>query len=68
MEFLSLFWSDAGVLVAYWNDFIFVLIESLPVASVAVFLAALFVLLQSLRFMVLNSKIISIIPNKKLWI
>ena len=47
-DYLSLVFSDAPVVLASWREFLLLLAESLPVASILAALAALFVFLGSL--------------------
>lgn len=58
VEFFSLIFSDSGVVISYWQNFTLTLLESLPVMSIAVFLATVFVFLGSLKFLVQDIKII----------
>jgi len=62
-QFLSLLFTDSGVVMAYWQSFGLTLLESLPVLSIIIFLAIIFILLESVRFL---SKNIRIIHNLKL--
>ncbi len=57
-EFFSLLFSDTGSVFVYWQDFTAMLIGSLPAVSLAVFLAILFTLLESLRFLIRNITVI----------
>ena len=54
VQFISLVFSDSGTVIAVWNDFAFSILEALPMMSIAVFLAVVFVLLGSLRSFALN--------------
>jgi len=58
LNFVSLIFSDLGAVLANWQNFLFAILESFPVMSVAAFLATIFVFLQSLKFLNRNAKII----------
>jgi hypothetical protein len=47
--YASLLSSDGSVVMLYWKEFTFSLIESLPFMSITILLSAIFVLLLSLR-------------------
>lgn len=49
MDYFSLLFSDWGVIAEYWQSFVLSLLEVLPVMSLAVFLAVIFVFLESLK-------------------
>ena len=57
-QFLSLLFSDSGVVMAYWQSFGLTLLESLPVISIVVFLAIVVSFLGSARLLSKNLKII----------
>jgi hypothetical protein len=48
-QYLSLLFSDASLVLRYWQDFILSLAESLPIISGVVILAIIFILLDSLK-------------------
>ncbi len=50
-KLISVIVSDPGTAAADWQDFVFFLLESLPVAYIAMFLGSLFALLESLKYM-----------------
>lgn len=56
--FFSLLLSDANIVLTHSNNFVIALLESFPVFSVTAVLAALFLLLQSLKFLVRDIKFI----------
>lgn len=58
MEFFSLLFSDAGLVMTYWQNFIMTLLESLPVISLSIFLAVIFVFLESFKFLAMDIKFI----------
>lgn len=47
--YASLLSSDGGTLLLYWKEFAFSLIESLPLTGITLLLAAIFILLFSLK-------------------
>lgn len=49
IQFVSLLFSDAGVLLAFWQDFVISLAESFPVVGAAAVCGSVFVLLFSVR-------------------
>jgi ABC-type phosphate/phosphonate transport system permease subunit len=49
LEFFSLLFSDLGVVLTYWQTYLFSLLEALPVISLIACLATLFALLESLK-------------------
>jgi hypothetical protein len=59
INFLSLTFSDFSVVLSHWQSFAMILLESLPVISLALFLAVLLVFLQSIKSLTKNIKIIS---------
>jgi hypothetical protein len=48
--YLSLIFSDPGVVLKYWHSFLFSIFESVPSASIAIFLAALALFLLFVKF------------------
>ncbi|MBI3442288.1 MAG: hypothetical protein HY007_00765 [Candidatus Sungbacteria bacterium] len=57
-EYFSLLFSDGGVLLLNsWREFALLLAESLPLMSVTLVLAAVFVLLGSIRLMARDGRI-----------
>ncbi|MFA5048160.1 MAG: hypothetical protein WC516_04020 [Patescibacteria group bacterium] len=58
MEFFSLIFSDAGMIVTYWQSFAPALLESLPFMGVIILLAVVAIFLESLRFLVRDIKFI----------
>ena len=57
LRFFSLIFSDFSAVAAYWQNFVLILLESLPILSLAVFLAVLIIFLQSIRALTKNVKI-----------
>jgi hypothetical protein len=55
-EYLSLAFSDSRALT-YWKEIILSITESIPMTSLILFLALVFILILSLRFMVRNIRI-----------
>ncbi len=58
MEFLSLFFSDFGVVTAQWQNFTLALMEALPAVSIAAFLAAIFIFLEALKFLIRDMRVV----------
>ncbi|MBI3335019.1 MAG: hypothetical protein HY001_00780 [Candidatus Portnoybacteria bacterium] len=50
-HFASLFASDPYAVTAFWDEFILSMLESLPVASVAILLSPVFIFLGSFRYL-----------------
>jgi hypothetical protein len=63
LYFLSLVFSDPGVVLGLWQEFIFSLLETLPIVSMAVFLAALFVFFGSIRLFIRDAAALFISPR-----
>ncbi|MDD5626397.1 MAG: hypothetical protein PHW01_00055 [Patescibacteria group bacterium] len=61
--FLSLIFSDFETVVAYWQNFIMSLLETLPVMGLATLLLTILVFLGSLKFLVRNVKSIFTLTN-----
>lgn len=59
MNFFSLMFSDFSFVMAHWQSFTMILLESLPAISLVVFLAVVLVFLQSIKVLTKNIKIIS---------
>lgn len=53
--FLSLLFSDFAVVAAYWQSFVWSLVESLPLLTLAVFFGAAFILAESIRVLSFDS-------------
>ena len=58
LDFFSLLFYDFNSVMTYWKSFTMILLETLPVASIVIFLAVILALLQSLKFLNRNIKII----------
>ena len=58
INFFSLIFSDFSSVSAYWQSFAMILLETLPAASIALFLAVLLVFLGSVRSLTKNIRII----------
>jgi hypothetical protein len=52
LYFFSLIFSDPGVVLGLWQEFAFSFLETLPVVSIAVFLAVIFVFFGSIRLFI----------------
>ncbi len=55
-QYLSLIFSDGGMLISYWKEFMLSIAESLPIISIAAFLSILFIMLGSLKLAAQNIK------------
>jgi hypothetical protein len=58
-NFFSLIFSDFSSISVYWKNLALILLETLPAASLALFLAVLLVLLQSIKSLFKDIKIIT---------
>jgi ABC-type phosphate/phosphonate transport system permease subunit len=58
LQFFSLLFSDFGIITGYWKEFSMSLLETLPAASLAIFLAVVFVFLGSLKFLAKDIKLL----------
>jgi hypothetical protein len=56
-SYLSLIFSDPDVVLAYWQQFLLVLLEALPVASMIIVLLVFGALLTALKLFVENSRL-----------
>jgi len=57
-EFSSLLFSDFSIVISYWQNFLLILLETLPALSLALFLAVLLTLLESTKLLIKDIKII----------
>lgn len=57
-QFFSLIFSDFTVVMRYWQSFVMTLLETLPVMSLMVLLAVIFILLESSKYLAKNVKAI----------
>lgn len=55
-QFLSLLTTDWSIIMVYWQSFIFSLLESLPVISLAIFVAVIYIFALSLKFLTQDLK------------
>ncbi len=58
INFFYLIFSDFSSVATYWQSFAMILLETLPAASAALFLAVLLIFLQSAKSLIKNIKII----------
>lgn len=58
INFFSLIFSDFSAVVTYWQSFTMILLETLPALGLALFLAVLLIILQSIKSLMKNLKII----------
>ena len=65
MSFLSLAFTDFSSIIAHWQSFAMILLETVPAISIVLFLAVLLIFLESLRYLVKNVRVISL-NNKPL--
>ena len=65
INYVSLAFTDTGAIASYWQDFSLSLIESVPVAALAVLLAFVFVLIYSARITMRNSALASYLFSRK---
>jgi len=56
-QFFSLLFSDAAVVLTYWQNYALSLLETFPASRLIIFLAVVFVFLQSLKLFTNNIKI-----------
>jgi hypothetical protein len=56
LEYMSLIFSDADILAAYWQGFAFSLLETIPLFAITLGLAALAAFLASLRVLATNMR------------
>ena len=62
-QYFSLAFSDGSVLFASWKEFSLLLAESLPLMGITLVLAALFVLLASIRLMARDVRVAFFLPR-----
>jgi len=58
INFFSLLFSDFSAIAIYWKSFLMIILETLPAMSLALFLAVVVVLLQSVKSLTKNVKTI----------
>jgi len=51
-QYFSLLFSDAGIVLTYWQNYTFSLLETLPVVNLILLLATIFVILELLKLLV----------------
>lgn len=57
-EFFSLIFSDTGIVMAYWQNFILSLLETLPIMNIILLLALALIFLETFKYLVKDIKII----------
>ena len=62
-QYFSLAFSDGSALFASWKEFSLLLAESLPLMGITLVLAALFVLLASIRLMARDMRVAFLLPR-----
>jgi len=60
LQFLSLAFSDFGIVASYWRNFAMSLLETIPAMNLAMFFATIFVFLGSLKFLTKDIKLVFI--------
>ncbi len=63
IHFVSLMFSDFAMTIALWKDFAFSILESLPVISIAVLLATIFVFFGCVKFLIEDITVIFAQPR-----
>jgi len=63
-SFMSLIFSDSAEVLVLWQDFMFFVLEAIPVLGITMLLAALFVFLGSAKLFMKDFKIV--FPNSRL--
>lgn len=68
-QFFSLLFSDAAIVLTYWQNYALSLLETFPVSRLIIFLAITFIFLESLKLLAENIKIYGhqqILSNKNI--
>ena len=60
LNFFSLMFSDSSTIMTYWQSFAMVLLQTLPALSLALFLAILLTLLQSIKSLTKYAKLFTV--------
>ena len=60
LNFFSLMFSDSSTIMTYWQSFAMVLLQTLPALSLALFLAVLLTLLQSIKSLTKYAKLFTV--------
>jgi len=55
-QYFSAIFSDGGLILTYWKDYLSLIAESAPIFEVSIFLTIIFVLLLSFRSAIKNAK------------
>jgi len=64
VQFLSLLFSDFEIIASsYWQNFIFSLLEAVPVVNLIIFLSVLLIFLESLQLLAKNIKLFLSLKN-----
>ena len=64
-EYISLIFSDSSVILGFWKEFIYSVVESLPFITITLVLLSLLGFVWSLKYMFSNLKMSSFISFKK---
>ena len=62
-QFFSLLFSDSEIVLKYWQNFLFSLLEALPIVSVIILLSLVWIFLESLKFFVRDLKDFQLIKH-----
>lgn len=63
-EYISLIFSDSSVILGFWKEFIYLVVESLPFITITLVLLSLFSFVWSLKYMFSNLKTFPFISFK----
>lgn len=55
-QYFSAIFSDGGIVLTYWKDYLSLMAESAPIFEVSIFLAVIFILLFSFKSAIKNAK------------
>ena len=58
LQFLSLAFSDFGIIATYWQNFTMSLLETIPAISLTILLITILIFLESLKFLARDIKLI----------
>lgn len=72
IQFFNLIFSDFGIIKMYWQNFILILLESLPISGLIVLLITFLILLESVNILVHDLRIYMrtnnlLKNNQKIW-
>ena len=58
IQYFSAIFSDGGIILTYWKDYLSLMAESAPVFEISIFLVIIFVLLLSFKSAIKNAKLV----------